>query len=305
MNGAAMKLTIDQSAHDQRLDRYLRKRFPGISRNEIFRLLRTRPVRREGKKLKISDRVYAGDVLELNWPETLDTAAPAKQLVSGELQVIARGEDWLVVYKPVGLKTIPDRSGEKSLSLLVQSVFADEQTDTFRMSPISRLDRNTSGLVLFGRTYSGLQKYNRLMRLGQVHKYYLAIVFGTIEEARTWQVPMKKDRTRNQVVVGQGHMTTTRIDPIVSSDDKTLIEIELITGHAHQIRALMQHIGHPIVGDPKYGRGGSHQWLCAHRLEFEHQTIHYLSPDFRQRLLEEFNYVPSPNHPDTGQQFSV
>ena len=305
MNGAAMKLTIDQSAHDQRVDRYFRKRFPGISRNEIFRLLRTRPVRRDGKKLKPNDRVFEGDVLEFTWPQDLDTAAPPRQTVSGDLTVISEGDDWLVVYKPVGLKTIPDRAGEKSLSLLVQSVFSQDQTDTFRMSPISRLDRNTSGLVLFGRTYTGLQKYNELMRQGELHKYYLAIVFGTIEEAGTWRVRMEKDRLKNKVQVGRGQMTETRIKPLATNGKKSLIEIELITGHAHQIRALMQHLGHPIEGDPKYGRGGSFQWLCAHRLKFDGQEIYYLSPEYRTRLEQEFNYVAEANHPDTGRKLSI
>lgn len=300
-----MKLTIDPSAHDQRLDRFFRKRFPGISRNEIFRLLRTRPVRRDGKRLKPNDRIYTGDVLDFDWPDSIDTAASPLQKVNGQLTLIAQSDDYLVVYKPIGLKTIPDRAGEMSLSLLVQSAFVSEQTATFRMSPVSRLDRNTSGVVLFGRTYAGLKKYNQLMRRGQIRKYYLAIIFGTIKEEATYEIQMEKDRKKNKVEVGRGQWTHTRIKPIVTNGTKTLIEVELLTGHAHQIRALMSHLGHPIEGDPKYGRGGSFQWLAAHRLEFDGHQIYYLSSEFRDRIKEEFNYVAGENHPNTCQQFSI
>ena len=300
-----MKLTIDDTAHDQRLDRFLRKRFPAIPRNEIFRLLRTRPVKRDGRRLKPSDRIYRGDELELHWPDEYDTSAAPLAKVSGRLHVIAQADDWLAVYKPPGLKTIPDQAGEKSLSLLVQSAFADQQSDTFRMSPISRLDRNTAGLVLFGRTYRGLQQLNQLMRRGEIGKYYLAVIFGTIKQDEIYQVAMTKDRSSNQVIVGRGQMTRTRVSPVISHGDKSLVEIELLTGHAHQIRALLSHLGHPIEGDPKYGRGGRRQWLCAHRLEFLDQTIYYLPPEFRRKLQEEFNYAARENHPDSGQLLSI
>src|SRR5690606_37681356 len=102
--------------------------------------------------------IYTGDVLDFDWPDSIDTAASPLQKVNGQLTLIAQSDDYLVVYKPIGLKTIPDRAGEMSLSLLVQSAFVSEQTATFRMSPVSRLDRNTSGVVLFGRTYAGLKK---------------------------------------------------------------------------------------------------------------------------------------------------
>lgn len=300
-----MKLTIDQQANDQRLDRFLRKRFPKMSRSEIYRLLRTRPVKRDGKKLKENDRVFFGDELLIPWPDDVDQAPASLAIVSGDLTLVAQTKEYLVAYKPIGLKTIPDTTGEKSLSLLVQSAFASEQTDTFRISPVSRLDRNTSGLVLFGRTYASLKHYNQLMRQGQIRKFYYAIIFGTITEEKTYHVAMSKDTRTNQVSVGVGSETSTRVKPIVSNNKKTLIEIELLTGKSHQIRALMQHLGHPIEGDPKYGRGGRFQWLTAYRLEFDDQSILYLDEDFRDKLKKEFNYVARENHPDTCQQLSV
>lgn len=300
-----MKLTIDQQAHDQRLDRFLRKRFPKMARGEIYRLMRTRPVRRLGKKLKENDRVYDGDELELFWPGLDDAPEKPFEKVSGELTLAAVAPDYVVAYKPVGLKTIPDQAGEMSLSLLVQSAFADEHSDTFRISPVSRLDRNTAGLVLFGRSYHSLKRYNELMRRGQIRKFYFAIIFGTIIETSTHKVLMKKDRATNQVTVGSGVMTETLVRPIASNGKKTLVEVELITGKSHQIRALMQHLGHPIEGDPKYGRGGKFQWLWASRLEFDGLVIEYHGAEYRDKLKKEFDYVPRPNNPDTCQQLSI
>lgn len=300
-----MKLTIDTSADDQRLDRFIRKRFPGMSRSEIYRLLRTRPIRRDSKKLKENDRIYAGDVLDIPWPDINDEPPAKRHEVSGDLTIVASGADFLVAFKPVGLKTIPDTAGEQSLSLLVQTAYDKEQSDTFRISPLSRLDRNTAGLVLFGRSYQGLKKYNELMRSGAIRKYYYAIIFGTITETTTHHVRMQKDPQTNRVTVGSGVMTSTRITPIISNGSKTLVELELITGKSHQIRALLQSLGHPIEGDPKYGRGGAFQWLVAYRLVFEDQDIRYLPPEYLAKLKKEFNYVPGSNHSLAGQQLSI
>ena len=158
-----------------------------------------------------------------------------------------------------------------------------KESDTFKPSVCNRLDRNTSGLVLAGKSLRGLQFLSELIKERKVRKFYYTIVLGRIEKAEHIKGYLKKDRKKNKVYI-KNHidkdeikdysLIETKYKPISSSKKYTLLEVELITGKTHQIRGHLASIGHPLLGDLKYGKKENanledkRYYLHAVRLEF-------------------------------------
>jgi 23S rRNA pseudouridine955/2504/2580 synthase len=173
------------------------------------------------------------------------------------------------------------------LSSLVESgAYVPAREKTFQPSPANRLDRNTTGLVLFGKNYAAAQALAALFREREaLRKYYLALLCGTLREPLELTGRIEKDEARNRSRVrsaesGEGKLIRTGIRPLASAGGYTLAEVELHTGRSHQIRAHLAEIGHPLVGDEKYGRravnarfreeyGLQAQFLHAARVRFE------------------------------------
>lgn len=229
--------------------------------------------------------------------------------------------------------------------LLASGAIRTENLSSFRPSVCNRLDRNTSGIVAVGKTTAALQELSRMFRERSIHKYYQALVLGNVEEARIIEAMLVKDESANQVKVypcpagvpsgeammpgetvppgeavlsggtipsaGAGHLIRTRYVPAGHRTDGdmqhalTLLEIELITGRTHQIRAHLASTGHPIVGDPKYGSrrrneyfareyGLRRQLLHAGRIAFtkEDGALGYLcGREFTAKLPEDFRRI--------------
>ncbi|MBQ3030609.1 MAG: RNA pseudouridine synthase, partial [Agathobacter sp.] len=159
-----------------------------------------------------------------------------------------------------------------------------EEFQTFRPSVVNRLDRNTTGLLLFGKTLNALQQLGEGIRERSIEKYYRAIVAGELKEELELKGYLLKDEKTNKVsfhkeqVEGSDYIETG-VKPLVSKNGLTLVEIHLVTGKTHQIRLHLSTIGHPILGDMKYGdekinkkyyesHKVNHQLLHAYRLEF-------------------------------------
>ena len=216
------------------------------------------------------------------------------------IDVIYEDEHVLILNKPVGILT--QKAEEKDLSLnewmigyLLNSV-PDFETQLvgFRPSVCNRLDRNTSGLVLCGKSLPGLQFLSQCIRERSIRKFYRTICHGQLRDSALVKGYLKKDESRNRVRVvpvelgqkGQsiaakhmGEYIETAYRPICVGEEYTLLEVELITGKPHQIRAHLAGLGHPLIGDFKYGDivvnkkmqqalGLKHQMLHAFRVEF-------------------------------------
>ncbi|MBR1568268.1 MAG: RluA family pseudouridine synthase [Lachnospiraceae bacterium] len=205
--------------------------------------------------------------------------------------------------------------------LLAQGKLTREQLETYTPSVCNRLDRNTSGIVMAGISLSGSQELSRMLKSRSLNKYYLALVAGRIEEAETHTAYLKKDERTNTVVVSRdqfereniqnvqssqggrmigtdresnalenatqsvhdGQRIVTEYRPLYTNQDYTLLEVHLITGKTHQIRAHLAYLNHPIIGDAKYGKkrlnqefrqsfGIQNQCLHAWRVEFPENT---------------------------------
>lgn len=303
-------LTANESG--QRFDKYLKKLLPNAGSSFLYKMLRKKNITLNGKKasgnekLKEQDRVclYFSDETFLKFSqdsEALQKEYEALQkLDDKKLPVVYEDEDILILNKPYNMlsqKAKPEdvSANEYMLGYLIQrGTLSFEEFRTFRPSVCNRLDRNTTGLLIAGKSMSGLQEMSEMLRTREIRKYYRCIVSGTIEKPASLKGYLIKDERTNKVrVVAQSNDDSVYIEtaytPVKQGDGWTLLEIHLITGRTHQIRAHLSSIGHPIIGDMKYGDPAinkkyekqyhvKYQLLHAYRLEFPDGKIVKVDP---------------------------
>lgn len=290
-----VKITVEKNEDNQRLDRFLRKYMKSAPLSLIYKLIR-KDVKVNGKRAR-EDYVLAGgdEIVIYMSPEELDGYRVRKEAVRSRRQfkIAYEDENILAAEKPFGLLTHGDRTEKKNhlanqvLSYLTEKGEYDPRTErTFTPAPANRLDRNTTGLVLFGKNGEALRELNRMIReKGYVSKYYITIAKGNVRGPLILRDRMEKDSAANIVRVKDegeegGKLMETIARPLANVPGYTLLEVELITGRTHQIRAHLARAGHPIIGDAKYGNpqlnrmiekkyGLSTQFLHAYRLYFE------------------------------------
>ena len=297
-NGSMFKIVISENQADQRLDRFLKKYFNNASLGTIYKLIR-KDVKVNGKRGNESTMLKQGDELTLYVSD--ETAAGLRKekprvRVKKQFKIAYEDENVLVAEKPFGLLTHGDRTEKKNHLanqvidyLIEKGDYNPRKETTFVPAPANRLDRNTTGLVVFGKNAAALQKLNRMIReKDQIHKLYLTIVAGRLENPVHLKAKMTKDEGKNMVSVfsedEEGKEMETIARPIAHANWKgreyTLTEVEILTGRTHQIRAHLAKAGYPVIGDVKYGDkkingimekefGLTTQLLHAYKLIFE------------------------------------
>lgn len=278
MIGRMPEQILSASDAGQRLDRYLRKLLVAMPLSAIFKHLRSGRIRVDGKKAKPDLRLVAGMVLSLDLSErdlaavsraAPTTAAPprSRSLVerprSGRARapaVVFRDEHLLVVDKPSGMASQPG-SGHDGDDLVtwVRRELPHRVTATFAPGPAHRLDVGTSGLVAIGLTPAAARALAESFRDGTAHKQYVAVVHGvpvpprgTID-APLLTVPAARADQPKVRVDARGQVARTDYEVLSSRGDRSLVRLRLHTGRLHQIRAHLSHLGHPVVGDRRYG----------------------------------------------------
>lgn len=282
--------TISHNDAGQRLDKFLKKAMPQLPKNLVYKLVRTKKIKINSARCDISAILNLDDIVSIWVPkEFLHTSAkPEKNImVTPKLQIVYEDENILVADKPIGVLTQKDTSdcidsmNDRLLYYLFSSGdYQPNQENSFSPSFLNRLDRNTGGLLLAAKNFPSTQILSEKLRNGELQKFYLCEVIGTPTPSHAllegW---WKKDNSTNQVTISE-HKTTnakpikTEYRLLSKKTTTSILEVRLHTGKSHQIRAHLAYIGHPLVGDLKYGttktndRRFTAQYLYAYRLIF-------------------------------------
>lgn len=291
-----IEIKIGDNEENQRLDKFLKKYLPNAPLSYIYKTIRKKNIKLNGKKADINQMLKKGDVLNLYIKDEELTHLTKKKSIKKakkQFKVAYEDKNILVVEKPKGL--LVHGSKEEKKNTLVNQVcsylYQNDQYDpskekTFVPAAVNRLDRNTSGLVIFGKHYKSLQILNSMIReKNYIRKYYLTIVSGHMAQSMHLKDHIIKDEDKNKVsLVNKTDSNTkfieTTFKPLAHNGTYTLVEAELITGRTHQIRVHLANAGYPIIGDEKYGKrklnekfkkefGLKNQYLHAHKLFFE------------------------------------
>lgn len=281
-----MKLLIDENSSGQRLDRYLRKRFKKASLREIYSLFRKKDIKVNGKREDISYRIKNGDLITIYLKDILKDKWESKDIIksySGGINIIYENNDDIVFFKANGLKTTPDYKGEDSLTTRVQEYLKQFITKTYAPSPVSRLDKDTSGLVLFSKTYKRM-KY--LQTDSNIRKKYLIIAKGILDDKIMHKSKISKSNDYKMVYDNKGKSIKTFFKPLQIYNNHSLIEAEIYTGRQHQIRYSLNELGLSCVGDRLYGERGDRLMLEAYLLSIDGVLIKHISDSFNSYIKE-------------------
>ena len=287
-------IKIEKNEGNQRLDRFLRKYYNKAPLDMIYRMIR-KDIKVNGKRLHRQDMVEEGDVITVYMEEEKASSLRREMVVKKvrrQFSVAYEDADLLAVSKPVGLLTHGDSHQRKNTLasqvvayLVAKGNYHPRGNRTFTPSPANRLDRNTSGLVIFGKNAEALRQLNTMIRQRDgIEKYYCAIVGGTLTEPLFLKDYMEKDSRKNQVHVTEdpeGRLMETKVYPLAHGQGYTLVKIHLLTGRTHQIRVQMAACGHPVIGDAKYGAGNINKQVTR-RFHLTTQLLHAWQLKFRK-----------------------
>ena len=260
-------ITVNKNEAGQRLDKLLAKYLNLAGKGFLYKMMRKKNIVLNGKKCDGSEKLSEGDEIKLFLAdETIEKFSEVKvqKVKKTKLHIIYEDEHILLINKPSGMLSQKAKEQDESLVeylidyLLDSGKITKENLRSFRPSVCNRLDRNTSGLVAAGCSLAGLQKLSAMFKDRSLHKYYLCVVSGAVREKKKIDGFLKKDEKTNQVTISQKELPDsapicTEYEPLMQSGADTLLKVTLITGRTHQIRAHLASIGHPIVGDTKYG----------------------------------------------------
>ena len=272
-----------------RLDKAITLLCPDLSRNSAQQLIETGNILVNGVVSNKKYSVISGDVVSVDFPEPTNLSVEAENI---PLDIVYEDENIMLVNKPQGLIVHPDDTEYRdTLIMRIQhhlyktGEFRPEDEASFKPALVNRIDRNTGGIVIAAKTAAALRILNRMLKIREIDKFYLCVVHGKMPKKQdVLEGYLEKDEDKNIAKIKKSKSENnrsirTKYRVIAEKSDLSLLEIELLTGRTHQIRAHLSSIGHPLLGDGKYGKlkddkklGFNKQALCSYKLTFDFKT---------------------------------
>lgn len=298
------EIHVSANEAGQRLDKLLAKYLNLAGKSFLYKMMRKKNITLNGKKCTGAEKLVQGDLVRLFLAdETIEKFSEVKvqKVARRKLDIIYEDSDILLINKPSGMLSQKAKETDESLVeylidyLLDSGQLTKEQLRSFRPSVCNRLDRNTSGLVAAGKSLAGLQMLSAMFKDRSLHKYYLCAVKGSVRERQHISGWLYKNEKTNQVTISEREQKDalpiqTEYVPVGEANGYTLLKVTLITGRTHQIRAHLASIGHPLVGDYKYGNSAVNE-EAKKRFHISSQMLHSFELEFPKHLEAPFSYL--------------
>lgn len=286
---------INNNDSNQRLDKFLSKAVKKLPKSLLYKYIRLKRIKVNGKRCEISTRLSCGDVVSLYINDEFfedSTQKPDFMFASTDIDIVYEDENIMLLNKKCGLVVHEDNDG--SVDTLINRVlhylyekkeYNPDEELSFTPSLCNRIDRNTSGIVICAKNAESLRILNQKIKDRELSKKYLCITVGVPKKSKDRLTAyLEKNEKTNTVKISDKKTSSnktiiTEYRVLKTNGELSLVEVNLITGRTHQIRAHMAYIGCPLLGDGKYGTNRVNssyniktQALCAYSLTFDFKT---------------------------------
>jgi 23S rRNA pseudouridine955/2504/2580 synthase len=287
---------IKKNDAGQRLDKYITKSFPLLPQALMYKYIRNKRIKVNGKRAEISYKLSVDDVISMYInDEFFEPAKPKYDFLNAgkALKVVYEDANIILIDKPAGILSHPDEGNYTDTAitrvkryLYEKGEYNPESEMSFAPALVNRIDRNTCGIIIGAKNAESLRILNEKLKNRELHKYYLCVAIGKLKNKEgIIKGYLEKNEKQNRVYISEKSndktkAIATKYNVLDYKGGLSLVEVELLTGRTHQIRASFSHLGNPLLGDGKYGTnaqnkqfgGYKKQFLYSYKLAFDFES---------------------------------